>query len=531
MSPDATQGRVIKGELSATNPAKLIFLLLKKEKSGLLVFDDGVTKSRMFFNKGCMIPYFNGIKTDKNFVRFLVQHNKVTRDEVKICKKIAKEKKKKSIDVLIEKEMLDRTETEKDATDFYWKTVEGVFAWRHGKFSFTDRDFKYPEKELSKEKTLRALYDGIRTRYNPGLIQARLKTRMKKKILKIKSPAFSIDLLNLNDQEKEFFSFLENGNSLHEAIGKCDLAHSDAMALGFTLLTLGYVKFKSKPKKKKSKKTALDLAMSVAASSVDRIHDEVKTREEQERTRAASAPTEQELQHKLQEMYGGKGLQQPPPGDTTSTEHDIDIDLGQLANMDDDEEGLEQIVDEDGFVAAEGTTDDGDEFTFADDETFGEQELGLGELPDFDEESDADLTEFDDFEGDNVELTFSASDSPQDVFKLGLTYEEQGAFETAVRAFQEAIDREFNTAEVQSHLGWAVYNANKQTDGFDKGAEIIQEAIKSDPNSHFPYLYLGKIYETESDLSMAELYFVKALELNRECEDAKAHIKQIYDDR
>ena len=528
MSNDVTQGKVIKGELSATNPAKLIFLILKREKSGLLVFDDGVTKTRVFFKNGTMIPYFSGIRTDKNFVRFLIQHKKVTRDEVKICRKIAQEKKKKTIDVLIEKEILNKADTEKDATDFYWKTMEGIFAWRHGKFSFTDKDFNYPEKDPDQARTLRAIYDGILTRYNPGLIQARLKNRMKKKILKSKSPDFPLEMLNLNEQEKEFFKFLEKGDSIHASLGKCDLAHSDAMALAFTLLTLGYVKFKSKPKPKKKKKSAIDVAMEAAASSVDRIHEEVKLREEEEQEIPVSSPTEQELQAKLAKMYGSEPGGPPPAGG--QGEEDIGVDLGQLAGMDDDEE-IEQIVDENGFIEDDGEMDDGEEFTFADDETIGEEELGLGELPDFDEDADADLTEFDDFEGDDADLTFSASDSPQDVFKLGLTYEEQGAYETAAKAFQEAIDREFNTAEVHSHLGWAIYNANKQMDGFDKGAEIIQDAIKVDPNSHFPYLFLGKIYETESDLSMAELYYVKALELNRECEDAKSHIKQIYDNR
>ena len=176
----------------------------------------------------------------------------------------------------------------------------------------------------------------------------------------------------------------------------------------------------------------------------------------------------------------------------------------------------------------------GEDVSFVDE--FGIEE-GEQETTDFDlgELEEAELSQeyeqFESMEDNPEEFSFSKDESPQDIFKMGLTYEDQGAFAVAAKAYKEALDRGYNSAEVKSHLGWVTYCSDPHNDGFDKGATILQDVIKSDPHSHFPYLYLGKIYEEENDQNMAELYYIKALEMNRDCEEAKNNIKRLYESR
>ncbi len=522
---------VIKGEIAGTHPAKLLFRIIKGRKSGVLTFDDSVTKLRLFFKDGRIIDYFDGIKIDKNFRRYLVRNKKVTADELKTARKNAKKEKKNTIELLIEKNILDRFEAESDASEFYWKTVPGAFSWRHGTFSFKDKKMaKHPGKpEVS--KTLNLILNGIIDKYNYRMIEQRLKKRMKTKILVNKNSKFTIEDIDLNENQKAFIDNLVAGMPLIKALGAAKLPHSEAIALAFTTLTFEILKFKSKPRKappKVKKKTALDIAMEEAGKSVDKIKKRVSEERAAEAESIAAgfkSVSEEELQGKLQEMYKEgepevKGEDQIEGESSFDFEKDAD-DGESYADFEGDENSFGEDFSQDGAEGDEEFSSDEEDYGFGDiSDEYEEGEEGTGDFGDLDS-----------FENEPEELSFNPDDTAQDVFKLGIIYEEQGAYETAVKAYDEAISRGFESLEATCRKGWATYNSDPDSGGFDRGAAVLQEVIKQDPNSFYSYLYLGKIYEAEADLSMAELYYIKALELNRECEEAKNSIKRLYEDK
>lgn len=529
-----TQGRVISGEIAATHPAKLVYAVIKQRKTGILVFDDGVTKAQLFFLEGRLVPYIPGIANNKSFARYLIRSNKATRDEVKMAQRVAKEEKKQYLDILVEKGIVDRFDVEQTARDFYWKNAPAVFAWRHGKFSFKAKSLDDYQEDGEGDRTLSIIFQGVHDHYNQGMVQQRLKKRMTSKMLPNKSALFSLDDFDLGQEERTYADLLVSGTTIFDAMGQVELSHSDALSLAFTLLTLEMIKFKSTGKKKrtvKKKKTAIDVAMEMAEKSVDRIHDQVAQQADDiDLTIApggmAASPIDpvdrakRELEQKLRAVEGeeepGTGIQDILDavglGDDSGSEINLDLGEGEAREETDDFNFNDSFG---GNGAGSGESVDFD----------------LGELPDASSDVEEPFDEMGGFDQDPDDFAFNPDESPQDIYKLGLSYEENGAYAVAVKAFNESIDRGYISPEVKSHLGWATYCANAQTGGFDAGAQILQETIKTDPKSHYPYLFLGKIYESENDLNMAELYFVKALELNRDCEDAKNSIKALYEKR
>ena len=523
---------IIKGELAGTHPAKLIFTIAKGKKTGILTFDDSVTKMRLFFKDGCFVDFFDGIKSDKNFRRYLVRNKKVTIDEVKSARTMAKESKKNTIEILIENGILDRFVASSDASDYYWKTVPGAFSWRHGTFTFKEKNLKNLSGDTDLSKTLRLVLDGVINKYNHRMIEQRLKKRMKLKMLVNNTSIISVNDLDLTEDQKVFVDLLIKGNPLITSLGKVNLPHSEAIALAFTLLTFDILKFKSKGKKKygqkKEKKSALDMAMEAASQSVDKIRERIA--EEGDSVSPAvgfKAGAEDDLQAKLEQMYKENGRDAGAEPGGLGLDSDLGSDLGDFESDDnsysDDDSDFGELDEE-----------QGGEFDYSSDDESG-QDLGFGDInDDFKGTVEGDTASFGDlgtYENEPENLTFNPGDSAQDIFKLGITYEEQGAYETAIKAYDEAIQRGLESPEVSCRKGWVIYQADPEAGGFDRGAAIIQEVVKNAPNAFYPYLYLGKIYEAEADTNMAELYYIKALELNRECEDAKNSIKRLFDDK
>ena len=550
----------LSGNLAATHPAKLIYAIFKAKKSGILAFEDGITKIRIYFKDGTIVPYFNGIIRERGFSLYISRKKVVTTEEIKICKKLAEDKKTHFVDELISKSIVLRADLEQHAEEYFWKTVQGLFAWRHGTFEFRDHSLKHYEGDIDPSKTLRVVLDGVRNHYNPNMVRERLRKRIKQTLRPYNESIVRLDQLQLQDVDKEFADLLMGGTSMHDALGQTGISPTDGLALAFTMLTFELVKFKAAKKKKpviRPKASALDVAMAMASESVDRIREQIKETEEdvvspqgsekddlvdkiknilqekeKKKAQAAASVVPDVLTEAPAEDLGFNASESDQSaasfestdeesmsfGEELSPGDDYSTDLNALSeNILSDDEALEEFGSQDAF--GEESSDSSDEFGLGD---FLENDDG-GELAEVAEES---------YEEESLDdLVFDANEMPEKIFQVGLSYLDQGSYPFAKKSFNEAISRGLNTIEAYVYYGWATYRSDSLQNGFESGAAIIQQAIKDHPKSYIPYLYLGKIYEGEKDLVMAELYYIKSLELNRDCDEAKNAIKMLYENK
>lgn len=560
MSDIKTQSLTLKGDIAAVLPAKLFYSMYKYKKSGILILDDGVTNTRLFFKEGCIFPFLNGIKKGKGFGTYLVRNKKITKEELALGYKLARDNKTDFINELLEKRILDEFDVDVLAKDYYWKSVGGAFAWRHGKFIYQEAPFSSYTEKINPANTFSLIVKGIRESYNPKMIHHRLGNRMNDAVLPFKQAIVSLDQLGLDAQALAFADALTTGSTINEAIDKTEMPQSDALALAFALMTFELAKFKptGKPKKKWKKKTRIDILMEIAARRVDEIHEQVRNNEiigevPQSLKDKFGDLSPEELKRKLAEMVGKENTEKdsreyPDEEEITFADFDqkIEKDLQEADGEGDEEMDDEPSESEDEFRGLFDGLDEKD-----DDED--EEDLLIGDIPEegqtdefgvfeTDAEDDLDLSDFsrdtqnfsdptaDAFTG-SAGVEFSSMDDPERIYEIGKTYLEQGSYDVAEKAFRMAYERGMDTVEVKCDLSWATYSARENKDGFEHGAAILQEIIEANPKHHLPHLYLGKIYESEGDITMAELYFIKALELNRDCEEAKHRIKRIYDRR
>ncbi|MCL4236146.1 MAG: hypothetical protein KJ042_16695, partial [Deltaproteobacteria bacterium] len=94
------------------------------------------------------------------------------------------------------------------------------------------------------------------------------------------------------------------------------------------------------------------------------------------------------------------------------------------------------------------------------------------------------------------------------------------------RYLNRAVEVDPDFAEAYPYLGWCVYNNSSGTD-FVRAESIVKKGMAKKPGMFQAFLFLGKMYMREDQRDFAELHFVKALELNIDCAEAKEEIKKI----
>jgi Tfp pilus assembly protein PilF len=118
--------------------------------------------------------------------------------------------------------------------------------------------------------------------------------------------------------------------------------------------------------------------------------------------------------------------------------------------------------------------------------------------------------------------------NPEDLIKQANVLLDEGRWSDARQFLSRALEMNDKNADVYALLGWAIYKDDPTGRNMQEAEQTIKKGIKLDPKRYLHYLYLGKIYAAAKQRDFAELHFVKALELNVECTEAKEEIKRMY---
>lgn len=572
----------IKGNFDQVHPAKLLFGFYQARKTGVLFVNDGVVKFYLYFSQGCLVPYKEGIFEEREFHRYLRSRGMITDEEFYAFAKQAREQQVNFVEYLLTKQVTTQSDVDKMAGVFYSKNVKGLFSWRHGGYCFYSTILPHLHEKGDQLQMLRTIVDGVREKYHPGMIEQRLEKRMRAPLkLYAKTPLPLEDLL-VTEHEQKVHEWIRDGATLSHIITESELGATDARALIFVLLTINACKFATKAKKKAKvadkddtvstiPPNRLTRLFSMAEKNIDRLHKEFKNQPSEPTPLAWPAPAndeipieldnpEEELRRRLQEHIRHMKKQQGdvPPTDEKKLGKSVlcakemdELDMGgslnenqtgdEPENLSDSEE-LRMMVDEE---TAESNLPDvdlsgkaKDELASPDEVDFimdGESDLKLGEIDDEDKHliggtDKRDLNEG--FLDDSSPILFSDDDPPEHIYQLGVSLIEQEYWGKAHEMIRTALDRGLENPLAKIHLGLAYYHDRADdSDRFHQASEWVQEGIAAMGKDPTGYLTLGKIYLEEGDKAMAELYFIKALEIDRDCVEAKEMIRKIYQER
>jgi hypothetical protein len=119
------------------------------------------------------------------------------------------------------------------------------------------------------------------------------------------------------------------------------------------------------------------------------------------------------------------------------------------------------------------------------------------------------------------------NESAKELVTSALELIKKKRFDVAEAYLTHVIKSNPEYSDAYPNLGYCIYQISGES-GFKKAVSLIKEGIKRDPESYVPYLYLGRIYKKQNQNDFAELHFVKALELNVMCNEAKEEIKKLH---
>jgi len=555
----------IKGNFSLNlHPAKLFAGFLKAKKNGVLSFRDGVVDAAIFLKDGCVVFVPEAVFASLDFGRYLISKDVITLSNFRHIAAEAEKNKRPIVDVMIDEEAIDREEAASFAKQYYWETVGSLFSWRRGVYRFYDEEIGIPEQEASRVGTAELILENTAEQYNPLTVHKRLKDRLTA-ALKINPDSFlDPDELRSLPDVKKILDAIRDDRPMQKVIKTAFKDQSHGMAIVFGLLTLGVLKFivprEARKKivlerKARRSRDPLQRLFHEAEKGVDRIHEEAKAQpppREVEVTLAGNdqnlEETEGELRNKLQRILDLKRQRRtiieerirtegtsgeipslaaifepaPPPeaggeapGVSPETESGIEEEV-----LTDEEGDAELPFDESEFdfgLLDEEEPDEAKEDLQDDQTTLKNIDPEEGFIDGFNDQGF----------GQPGKATFGPEETIETILGALKGFCEEERWEDAEAAFSELVFREYDEADAMALGGWARYHLPGK-DPFATGASLIQKAIEKDPKMDLPFLLMGRIYMEENDKGMAELYFVKAIEVNLDCIEAKELLKEIY---
>jgi tetratricopeptide (TPR) repeat protein len=568
----------IKGNLDQVHPAKLLYGFFKAKKTGALKFNDDANDIWLYLAKGCLVAYERGVFAQDDFAWHLVRFGLIAEKEYTIMRRKAERKKTSPVQMLIDDGVLDRATVQRLAVGFYERSLIGLFSWRRATYLFYER----PELEgyagdPEPLRTLRWILDGVRRKYHQGWIEKRLEQRMEAPLKVFAEAPATLDQLLVSEPERLIAEQIRQGATPAQIIRQSTLTPAEVRALLYGLATIECIKFEAKDKAKKKKKPApaapqrpvdpLENLFREAEASLSRIHlettlEKVVNADSGDEAGFADAAAIAQLSSAL--ASGSEGLTPQlkqkildrirdlqstptPPGEPALVAEAVATnppvgspeDLAELARIldpapppetapaDESPEEMAPPAPTDDF----GMRDAPDSANLPD---FGSLDLdqaaakaGLVESGDKPADENPDL-----FAVSSGDMALQDEDPPDQLFKMGAALLEQEQWEQGYRAIARAVERGYASADAKVQLGWALFHAfPDDSDRFAKAAEFVQQGIDLEPRNAVGYLAMGKLYLAAGDKHMAELYLVKAVELDRDCRPAKELIRKIYQEK
>ena len=562
---------VIKGKLDAVHPAKLLAGFLVAKKSGILTFQDGGARLVIHLSDGCVVCDRQMVIRDRNFAQYLVTRGQITADELANYTKRAKAEDRRPIDLMLEQKVIERPEMERLAEEFYWKSTPGLFSWKRGEYLFQDRAIEHQGQSTSPEAAATFIVEGIAQRYDPLVIKERLAKRMDT-ALKLVEPQNRIEAgdgdAKVKDQKVEkdhsivkmvdpdvlatkvqmgpVLSAIRKGATPARIVADMEGRRTNALAFIYAMLTLGFVKFvgegRRKPLRGAAKRAAdpFEKLFEEASRGVDRIRAQVASGKFTPKVPGIEVEIEDEelttgaLEEKLQKLLEIKRLKRQILAGQGNGEG-----AGVDELSDDEQPTIAPAESADDFDfdldAGDAPAPELSGFTdFSDGETTSLDALDTIEgAPgyNFDPNPAEELVEeFADLDLETANVRFGAEDSVETILAALKNFCDENRWKEAEAAFAELTYRSYDGADALAYAGWARYHLGGD-DPFAAGAGLLQKAIQSNPRLDLPFLLMGRIYLEEHDNGMAELYFVRAIEVNPDCFEAKDYIRKIYGGR
>jgi len=554
MSETPVKESYVKGSLQQVPFPKVLNFINQAGKTGILALSQGKRKVHIHFDRGEIVYVTSSYFPDLSLGDYLVKDGKITLQVQDESIDKSRKSKIKQGAYLVEKGYLSPHDLYEALNKQVMEKLFKLFTWNEGDFFFREGEIVAEEHRILNISFPNLLYRGIRSYLPLKRPPLEFRGRKEARLVKRLTGRYKIEDLRLGPAEMRIYNLINGEHTLRQVIALANMSKRAAYKVVYGLYLLELVGFpeagktdeikiaRKKAKEPKDEKASYEISVSndlidEAVASIDRIKQEVEEDVDEpaegliemefergealrKAERRSAVSDEDELAAKVNDALSDR--QATDEQETYMEAPPDDIDLGDdiggdMPEADPFADSTEGVGDEQTFAFESGSEhpqdesmDAGEDFALSDDAFAGEDELG-GESAD-----------------EGFFMDIEDYSNPEDLIKQANYLLEEGRWGQARQFLQKALEIDENNADAYALLGWAIFNEGVMDNSAQEAEQTIKQGMKINPNRYLHYLYLGKIYAATEQMEFAELHFVKALELNVECSEAKEEIKRIY---
>ncbi|RME00277.1 MAG: DUF4388 domain-containing protein [Deltaproteobacteria bacterium] len=135
-------------------------------------------------------------------------------------------------------------------------------------------------------------------------------------------------------------------------------------------------------------------------------------------------------------------------------------------------------------------------------------------------------------ESDEFLESLQAITQGEEAFQKGNEYLDGNDFSKAVAAFRRAVELDDQNPNHLAYLGWSIFQAGSENAEARKEAiDLLKKSIQLNPRFSRAYYFLGMVYKHDEQIDLADMSFSRALELDKNCVEAKEELLAMYLDK
>ncbi|MBZ0271558.1 DUF4388 domain-containing protein [bacterium] len=497
----------VKGSLAHLPLPKTLNYIHQAKKTGILALALGPKKAHIHFDNGEIVHVTSSYFADQSLGEFLVQQRKITAEQASASLDATRSGPLKQGMFLIEHGHISPHDLYDALNTHVTLKLYRLFEWPEGDFFFKQGEIIEPEFRVLKIHMGNLIYVGIRDYYPMKTLPLEFRGRKEFPLFRRPDCPYREEDMAFGPMGTRVLSMVNGQHTLRQIVAHSKMKKGQIYKILYAMFLLGFIGFPESVQDR-SRQTFRERAQRRGATGADRqgyevniaddlIAEAVRSVERIHSTVAAGEPAESadlDLGEPIQKVKAPAAAK---------------AGAGELSL------GLDEPHEE--------PEDDGDDI-------FGlapESSSGLG----WEDDASGAGAGFDEPDANAYTASFETTDlgaysTPEELMKQATYLTEESRWDEAERFLRRAIEVDPNWSPAYPHLGWAVYNRSGGVEVAESEA-IVKEGLRRDPKNFEAFLILGKIYKAENQVDFAELHFVKAIELNVDCVEAKEEIKKI----
>lgn len=236
----------LEGRLSDVPFPKLLFYLLKFQRTGALRLDHEQMEKVIYFRSGAPV-FISSNQSQESFGRFLAQKKIITQAQYNASLEQMLETKRQHGEVLLEMGAVTPHQVFRALQEHLRDRILSVFTWESGRYHFSAGDFDVDKDIVMDINPVRLIHHGITRFYPLSRLEGFFNDYKNQGVTKKKKPVISLEEIGLGPAVMKFVSLINNKRTIGQLVARSKLSLTETFQVLYLLILLERIRFKIDP--------------------------------------------------------------------------------------------------------------------------------------------------------------------------------------------------------------------------------------------------------------------------------------------